>query len=277
MKPFSMQDINDAVNHLERGKAADTKGINAEMIKYSTRRLKKYLLRLYNKSIQPHGQPPNWRDTTIKVEHKSGDPSSPMCSILILYKLFSQLFFKRRQPALDANTFAHRAGFRLGFSTTDHPVTFQRHQQSHRVAIDFKKSIRHGGTQQRMEGLEGSKAPRNHTRSYSQSSTTSSEQQCTMTSKSRHFHFEWGTKQGDPLSTLSFNSLLQYITKPRTGNWDRDNHVVRLGEDDPDTNLSNLRFEDDFLLISGSLKHTGTMLDDLTTATTAHGLQLHHN
>ena len=34
-------------------------------------------------------------------------------------------------------------------------------------------------------------------------------------------------------------------------------------------------FADDTLLISGSLKHTTTMLDDLTKATTAHGLQLH--
>ena len=41
MKPFTMQELNDAINQLERGKAADTRGVNAEMIKYSTRRLKK--------------------------------------------------------------------------------------------------------------------------------------------------------------------------------------------------------------------------------------------
>ena len=52
-------------------------------------------------------------------------------------------------------------------------------------------------------------------------------------------------------------------------------HGVRLAEHDPDTNLSNLRFADDILLVGGSLKHTTTMLDDLTTAATAHGLPLH--
>ena len=41
------------------------------------------------------------------------------------------------------------------------------------------------------------------------------------------------------------------------------------------TNLSNLGFADDILLISGSLKHTTTMLDDFTTATTAHGFHRH--
>ena len=92
--------------------------------------------------------------------------------------------------------------------------------------------------------------------------------------KSKHFHLERGTKQGDPLSTLLCNPLLHFIMKPRTEKWNRDNQGVRLAEHDRDANLSNPRFADDILPISGSLKHT-TMLDDLTTATTAHGLQPH--
>ena len=93
--------------------------------------------------------------------------------------------------------------------------------------------------------------------------------------KSKHFHFDQGTKQGDPLSTLSFNSLLQYTWKPSTGKWKRCNYGVRLAEHDPSTNFANLRFADDILRISGSLKHTTTMLDNFTTATMAHGPQLH--
>ena len=42
---------------------------------------------------------------------------------------------------------------------------------------------------------------------------------------------------------------------------------------EPDVNLCNLRFADHILLIGGSLKRTTTVPDDLTTATTAHGLQ----
>ena len=61
-----------------------------------------------------------------------------------------------------------------------------------------------------------------------------------------------------------------YIMKQLTGKCKRCNHGVKLGEHDPDTNLSNLRFADDILLLRGPLKHTPTMLDDLTTATTAH-------
>ena len=45
--------------------------------------------------------------------------------------------------------------------------------------------------------------------------------------------------------------------KPPTEKWNKGDHSVRLVWHDPDTNLSNL------------------WLDDLTTATAAHGLQLH--
>ena len=84
--------------------------------------------------------------------------------------------------------------------------------------------MRHGGTRQRVVGPKGSKTSRNHTYCCSQNSTTSNEQQCTLRLKSKHFHLERGTKQGNPLSTLWSNSLVQHILKPLAGKWKRYNH-----------------------------------------------------
>ena len=86
--------------------------------------------------------------------------------------------------------------------------------------------------------------------------------------KSNHFHFNWETEQGDPISTLRNNSLPQFIITPLTEKWTRGNHGVRLLENDPDANLSNLRFAADILLISGSLKHTTTSFNGTQFATT---------
>ena len=66
----------------------------------------------------------------------------------MLYKLFSQLGFKRLQPTLDANQSGDQAGFRPGYSTTDHLFTFQQlrqraqwHQTLWVENIDIKKAL----------------------------------------------------------------------------------------------------------------------------------------
>ena len=46
-----------------------------------------------------------------------------------------------------------------------------------------------------------------------------------------------------------------------------------LVEHDRDANFPNLSFADHILLISGTFEHTTTVLDDLITATTTHGVQ----
>ena len=84
----------DAINQL-RGNAANTRGVNAEMITNSTRKLNNTYFDCTTKPSNPtSNHQPNWRDTTIKVIYKSGDPASPsyyrpICSIPILYKLSS--------------------------------------------------------------------------------------------------------------------------------------------------------------------------------------------
>ena len=103
------------------GNAANARGVNADMIKHSTRRVKPHLLRPYNKVIKPNEEPPpNWRDTTNKVVYR------PVCSTPLLHKFFSQLLFRRPQPTLDASQSVNQAGFRPGHSTTDHLYAFQQ-------------------------------------------------------------------------------------------------------------------------------------------------------
>ena len=113
-----------------------------------------------------------------------------------------------------------------------------------------------------------------HMKMHTQGFTTNNEQHYIPTSGSRQCHLKRRTTQRDPLNTLLFNSLLQNIKKQPSVKV-RDNHGVSIAEHDRDAYLPHLRFARDILLISGSLKHATTVLDDLTTATTAHGLQLH--
>ena len=57
---------------IQEGQASDARGVTAEMIKHSSRRVKQHLLRLYNNVMSPNENPfQNWRDSTTKVIYKT--------------------------------------------------------------------------------------------------------------------------------------------------------------------------------------------------------------
>ena len=96
------------------------------------------------------------------------------------------------------------------------------------------------------------KTVRSHKRRCSQRIMTTSEQQCTQSSKAKQFHYERRTKQGDAPST--FFSHLQRIISLISGT--EASTESGFLDHDRDANFSNLRFADDILIISGSLPRT---------------------
>ena len=91
---------------------------------------------------------------------------------------------------------------------------------------------------------------------------------------SRPFSLHRGTKQGDPLSSLLFNAVLQHIMAPLTTKWRDTHHGIQLS-DTSSSILTILRFADDVLLMAPTLPRLTEMLADIVTAAAAHGLELH--
>ena len=62
------------------------------------------------------------------------------------------------------------------------------------------------------------------------------------------FEVKEGTKQGDPLSSLLFNTVLQYSLKDEIRRWQKKKGMgIYLTDNDHDC-LTNMRFADDVLL-----------------------------
>ena len=138
------------------------------MITYSTRRLKKHLLRLYNKAITFHEETPTTsRNTTIKVTCKSGDPSSPwnhwplVRSRSCTNSLASSSSSVYKPLLTPASLLIKQASDQA----TPRPLTHSPVTQTDSrpvapllvTAIDLEKNIRHSGAQKCMEGLTGAR------------------------------------------------------------------------------------------------------------------------
>jgi len=285
--PFTAGELEEAVRHLRNGRSKDGAGVIAEMIKAGGEALIAVLLDLFNQVIAQNGSPPQtWRQTTITVLYKSGNPQlpqnyRPIAMIPLLYKLFARLLYSRLLPILDKAQSHDQAGFRRGYCTEDHLFTFTCLEEKARewqrplwiAALDFKKAFDTVEHSCLWEALRQQQVPNSyvkllHTLYAQQSATVKTDR------VSRPFSIQRGTKQGDPLSSLLFNSLLEHIMSDVKPTWVEKKWGIQLGHGQG-SHLTNLRFADDVLLVSTSLHRLKSMLSQLSTKAKTTGLELH--
>ena len=89
------------------------------------------------------------------------------------------------------------------------------------------------------------------------------------------FDIQKGSKQGDPLSSLLFNTVLQYSLKDEIQRWQKKKGMgIHLSDHDHDC-LTNLRFADDVMLFATSKEQIRKMMCDFKKATEKVGLRIH--
>lgn len=205
--------------------------------------------------------PSDWKRTCIKILYKKGVPQLPEnyrpISILpILYKLFRQVLLARIQESLDAAQSCDQAGFRSGFSCDDHLfatcMLFEKCREFRlplwTAAVDFKKAFDTVEHNALWESLALQGVPESYNcmlqRLYA------SQQAYIATDRtSKEFNLTRGTKQGDPVSPMLFNAVLEHVFRPLKHTWQSQGLAVQVGTADM---LTNLRFADDVLLVATS-------------------------
>ena len=84
---------------------------------------------------------------------------------------------------------------------------------------------------------------------------------------------EKGTKQGDPISPMLFNAVLEQVMRKVKAKWG-NKYGISVGSGQ-DAILTNLRFADDIVLIGRSLPQIKKMIADVKSAGAEVGLELH--
>ena len=93
--------------------------------------------------------------------------------------------------------------------------------------------------------------------------------------ESEIFDIQKGSKQGDPMSSLLFNTVLQYALKNVIHRWQKKKGMgIYLSDQERDC-LTNLRFADDVMLFATSKEQIRSMMCEFKDATEKVGLRIH--
>ena len=287
IKEFTTDEIQNAIDRLKKGKAKDGNGIRAEQVKNCSDETKEKIRTIFNEiARQEDFTPKSWRKMRIQVIYKKGDREDagnyrPICGLPILYKLFATVLCARLAPGLHRIQPPDQAGFRPNHRCDDHLMVYRVLEQRCREwgvplyisTIDFTKAfdrIKHSALWRSLQfyGVKPASV-RLLQRLYSQQEGT------VLTDKeSDAFPIKRGTKQGDPLSSLLINTVLQYSLENDLKRWQEKRKGIRLSDATEDC-LTNLRFADDLLLFSTSLDKLQEMLCEFKISTEAVGLGIH--
>ena len=222
----------------------------------------------------------------IKMIYKKGDVENvsnyrPICSLPALYKLFSTILYGRLYPMFDQKQ-AEDAGFRKTYQTTDHLATYRLiEQKCHEwgikmwtATVDFTKafdSISHNSFWEALKSCNVDHEYVNLLRKIYKDQKASVQTD----EESKIFDIQKGSKQGDPMSSLLCNTVLQYSLKEEIQCWQKKKGTgIYLSNHDRDC-LTNLRFADDVTPPTTSKEQIRKMMCDFKKVTEKVGLRIH--
>ena len=110
---------------MKPGKAKDSSGIAAEMLKIDCPVLQAMVLDLFNEVLTSRAVPSEWRTSKLIVLLKKGDPKlpgnyRPIAILPLLYKLFSRMLCARLEDTIIGQRSFDQAAYRKRFGTDDH-------------------------------------------------------------------------------------------------------------------------------------------------------------
>ena len=284
---ITKDEIKDALKNMAKKKAPDRNGIVVEMLQAGSDVLLEVVAKTFNDVLHNSVMTPeSWKLSIIKVLYKKGDPKlsdnyRPITLLPILYKVFSRMICARIRGKLEAAQQPDQAGFRAGYSCDDHLFTVMglveqlaEYQLPLWVcAVDFKKAfdtVEHCSLWQALEdqGVDAEYV------SLFKRLYENQRGHVSVQVESKCFDIGRGTKQGDPVSPILFNSVLEFAMKPVQERWRRRKWGIQVGHG-TGGRLCNLRFADDLLLMASSKKQLKSMLTDLIDAVAQVGLEIH--
>ena len=243
-------EVQHAVKQMKNNKAPGEDGVVIDIVKEGGEVLYKQLSRLFTNCLRQRTIPKEWNNAIIILLHKKGDVKDinnyrPISLLSHMSKLFTKVIKNRIEKQLDINQAREQAGFRSGYSTTDHlQVITQLVQKSNEyeipmcfIFVDYEKafdSVEHCGIVNAIKEHQINSVYIETLINIYNSGTSV----IRLDNESNKFPIQKGVRQGDTLSPKLFNAGLEQVF--RMLNWDNKGITIngeKLNHSDLPTTL----------------------------------------
>jgi len=259
---ISVKEVHTALCSLKSGRAPGPDMVENESLKLFRNVLVKPLAKIFNCILSSGLSPLQWKSSEIILLHKKGDRADinnyrPISLSSNVCKVFMKIIKNKIYPLLDEQQSQDQAGFRKGYSTTDHIHTLgqileKSKEFQKKIAImfvDFNKAFDSLFHDVIWQTLKKQNIP-DKIINIIKEIYENSQAKFKIENSEEFFEIKRGVKQGDPLSPNLFNAVLENVF--RELHW--ANKGIRIDRLKVGSNeecfLNNLRFGDDIVLVA---------------------------
>ena len=271
-------EVEDELKKLKVGKAPGPDNIDNKILKDFREILAKLLEELFNLILEKEEIPKQWEVAEIMLIYKKGKRNNienyrPISLTSNVCKIFMKIMKNRLYNQLDLQQPEEQAGFRRNYETIDHIHTINQVIEKakeykldlYMMFVDYKKAFDLVKHKKIWESLSNQGVPRKLVRIIKNVYKEAKAYLKMEGKKGPIFRIWNGVKQGDPMSSSIFNSVLEEVF--RKLDWERKG--VNIGG----CFLSNLRFADDIVLMSTRKEELREMATDLIRESKKGGLE----
>lgn len=218
----SLEETQKALNKLKNHKAPGADEIPAELLKYGGEALHRQIHQLITQIWSEERIPARWKESIIVPIHKKGDKTKcenyrGISLLNTAYKTLSNIILNRLTPYAESVLGEYQAGFRTNRSTIDQLFTLRQllekgweyNRPIHNLFIDFRQAYDCVERSQVWNAMAEFSIPKKLIRMTKVCMEGGTSKVRVNNKLSNSFEINNGLKQGDALSPLLFNLVLE--------------------------------------------------------------------
>lgn len=219
----SYEEVIDAIKSLKNNKAAGTDSINAELIKYGGETTHRLIYEIIKAIWRNKRMPYEWKIGILCPVYKKGDKLDcanyrGITLLCVAYKILTSIILNRIKSIAEEVIGEYQCGFRQGRSTTDQLFLLSQAAEKciehgidiHCLFIDFKQAFDSVNRKHIKNALLMQGIPRKIVNLILMTLENTAAKVAVENSYSEHFEINTGVRQGDYLSAMIFNLVINY-------------------------------------------------------------------